>query len=430
MSSLEAPEGLGAPSAEPLVHPLLRETFLELDRHHVRWCLLRGLEKLATPRGDVDLLVDPRHLERVETILRSQNAIRLPSIGRGTHRKWLVRDPRTCEILALDLVTELAFGTYSELRLGDAGQVIDDRVDGLVPTPAPGDRFWLELLHSLLDGKKLDDARRRRLRVLGETSDPLTRPLAAAAERFLEPDWSAKRLVTALGLDSTSPSDAAWRRPLASRALRTRRRMARKATRASVRGRLGMTVALMGPDGAGKSTLVDAPPDWPLTSESAYGGLFRVGPNGEAPGSALASSLRFRRPYARLRAAARRGSLVLLDRHPYDVLVLDGRTRWKRVGLRLLVALLYPPPDVIVVLDATGTLLHHRSAEHDADVLERQRDRYLTLGERLPVGRRCPTVVLDTTGGPSATRRGLQAALWAQLQARLDRHPRWWGRHA
>ena len=51
------------------VHPALLRAFAALDGAGVAWCLLRGEARLADPSGDVDLLVDPTDLPRLDAVL-------------------------------------------------------------------------------------------------------------------------------------------------------------------------------------------------------------------------------------------------------------------------------------------------------------------------------------------------------------------------
>lgn len=59
-----------APIAQgALPNPLLAAAFEALDRAGPAWCLLRGADELASPAGDVDLLVSARDLRGVEEAL-------------------------------------------------------------------------------------------------------------------------------------------------------------------------------------------------------------------------------------------------------------------------------------------------------------------------------------------------------------------------
>src|SRR6185369_12034426 len=109
---------------------------------------------------------------------------------------------------------------------------------------------------------------------------------------------------------------------------RLTRRLAPSRSPASARG---LTVALLGPDGAGKSTLTSRlTKAWPIPTETIYMGVFRSS-NRERywriiPGLALAVKLlRLRTRATRGSLHRRRGGLVLFDRYTYDAILRPGR---------------------------------------------------------------------------------------------------------
>lgn len=172
------------------------------------------------------------------------------------------------------------------------------------------------------------------------------------------------------------------------------------------------SVALIGPDGAGKTT---------LTRALAASGLlpFRylyMGVNIEAsrialPTSRLAERLKRRpggRGRGRLRALARlgnrlaeewfrqlvswslqlRGFVVLYDRHfvfdfAPEIAAGPGESLDRRVH-RWCLAHLYPRPDLVIFLDAPGAVLFARKGESTEEELERRRQAFLRQGERIP----------------------------------------------
>jgi len=97
---------------------------------------------------------------------------------------------------------------------------------------------------------------------------------------------------------------------------------------------------------------------------------------------------------------ARRGHLVLFDRHPFDARLADA-SRGKARVRRVVLGHLLPAPDATVVLDAPASLLVARKAEHPVEQIEQQRQRYLQLAARLP-----RATVVDVSGplGGVATR--------------------------
>ena len=102
------------------------------------------------------------------------------------------------------------------------------------------------------------------------------------------------------------------------------------------------------------------------------------------------------------RALARRGHLVILDRHPY----LDYHQRrvrseggWMRWGDRLHALLLrhvYPKPERLVLLDAPAEILYARKPEGSLDALRARRQEYIDLPGRLAGG--VHVSVLDVSG--------------------------------
>jgi len=80
----------------------------------------------------------------------------------------------------------------------------------------------------------------------------------------------------------------------------------------------------------------------------------------------------------------RRGSIVVFDRHffadyhAYDVAGGEGRTLSRRLH-GFLLAHAYPRPDLVVCLDAPGEVLHARKGEGTVELLELRRQDYLRL---------------------------------------------------
>ena len=147
--------------------------------------------------------------------------------------------------------------------------------------------------------------------------------------------------------------------------------------------RRGLTVALIGPDGAGKSTLAEAlQRQFVVPVKVVYMGIHRSASRSASarpmplPVRLLVNWLRFL--IAELHAA--RGELVVFDRFPLDALLPAAARQSlpRRIG-RWAIAHACPRPDLVIVLDAPAEVMHRRKPDHPIEVLERRRQQYLRL---------------------------------------------------
>ena len=239
----------------PPIHPLADAVFGELDRAGVRWCLLRGEDRLERPPHDIDILVAGADLAALARAIQPLGFCPLPTWARGSHRFFVAYFKAADHWLLLDVVTELAFGPGYAIRTGAGPAVLERRERlGRVAVPAADDAFWALLLHCLLDRGRV--ARNhaeplRRLAPAAGTGSELARCVAA----MCPPGWDAERVRALAATDPEAltriagPMTERWRRlhPLRFRARALADRLAwRIAPLHTLLAMRGLRVALVG----------------------------------------------------------------------------------------------------------------------------------------------------------------------------------------
>lgn len=420
--------GILPPVADAVTpHPLLQQVFEALQRAEMRWLVLRGERELATPGGDVDLLVEKDHLPVAEAILRRAGFVHVPTAGRGSHRLHVGLDERDGAWIKVDLVTELAFGAHFEYLAPFAGDcLMRRRFVGGVPVLDPNDGFWTLLLHCALDSRAFPDRHANRLRTLAaeaaaDSQWTTTLPPNAADRSGAASSIASARVGDWPGLLQNSPSiERAWlrRQPVSARRRRVVAQVRRQLEpiKAFV-VRPGLTVALLGPDGAGKSALAkEIARTFPFPARAVYMGLFRrpqrVDPVA-MPGLDLIGRLMIAwRAYAIGRYHRALGRLVLFDRYTYDARVDSRAGHPLRDRLYFgLIARACPAPDLSIILDLPGQVAYARKGEHDAVSLESRRLAYLALSEVIR-----GSEVVDASRPLSEVRDDIVARIWRRYR--------------
>jgi thymidylate kinase len=203
----------------------------------------------------------------------------------------------------------------------------------------------------------------------------------------------------------------------------------------------GLTVALLAPDGAGKTTLARQ-----LAGEEAFRAkMIYMGENVESRTVGLPATrwvaqkvlslngdrkslrgvmwrgLNFANRLAEhwFRSGAAqyhrlRGRFVIFDRYPYDSLLQKSDPRlWKRLR-RWLFDVVNAEPDLVILLDAPPELLQQRKREHTLEWHVEQRAGYLRLRERLP-----RMQIVDAAREQAEVRRTATSLIWNQYRTRF-----------
>ena len=417
-----------------MLHPILEAVFQSFDRTGVRWCVLRGEADLAAPTG-VALLVAPADLRRVRQVLKALRFAPLPTRGRGCHAFLGYHSP-TDRWIRLEVATELTYGPHFALQTRAAlGCLARRQRAEAIAVLAPDDAFWTLLLHCLLDkGGVLPEHAARLQQLLGAARTD--GPLAQVVERACPAGWNAARLAACVGRgDWSAPAriapslGATWARrdPIGTR----RRSLVNRGLQwlekpSLLLRRRGLSVAVLGPDGAGKSTLAAGiASSFYFPVRSVYMGLWQRGPadagRRRVPGwDAATRALRVAtRPlliwwrYLTAQYHQALGRLVIFDRYIYDAL-LPRRHPLSRLN-RLYYWLLghaCPAPDLVLVLDAPGKVMYARKGEWSPEDLEASRQDLLALKERIP-----QLQIVDASRGPDAVRAEAIERIWRRYVA-------------
>lgn len=443
LASVERAEAFG--NGQVAMPAPLEGALTLLQQQGIAVCLLRGADDpmTALTAGDLDLLVRPADLPRLRACLRAAGWLAWQPAGHAPHHFFLHYAAEDDRWLKLDVVDRLAFGRPVKAIVTDLAASCWDRcrATGRVRTLAPEDELVVLLVHCLLDKGAIAERHVQRLRDLWASVD---RPTAVEQRLrqygFHDLTWQrlgawleTGQAAALLAYQSRVRRCLAGGWGLAWRLRAWRLRLSRKWERWSGRARQrSLVVALLAPDGAGKSTLTHL-----LVERSGVPArALYLGRNPQAGGIGLPTSawlarqhsgigrwlarlLRFPNAlleqwYRYLVCASwrRAGYLVLLDRHPaYDERWHLPRSRLKSRLRRRLLSWGAPQPDLVLLLDAPGTVLYARKGEHDPVTLERQRQDYLALRALIP-----HLVTIDATQPLEQVYRAAMASVWRAYQ--------------
>jgi len=401
----------------------LRQTFEALDASDIPYCVMRDFEKLFVEEDDkeIDLIIDRRVFPSARKVLDDLGFIETPSWGHEPHRFFVTYLTEIEMWLKLDIVIALRFGKpVSCFGDGLLISMVEHRIyRECCYTLAPEDELLLLLIKAVVNDGGIRGSRADALQRLWQQtkSDPERKArLDSQLRAYFGPNADGNRALDHADLRWFVSRRAELIKSLfVSQPVRTVGRYLRTRFMGLISPLLyavfwrGGSVALLAPDGAGKSTLAaHLLAQKHLRARLIYMGInlkasvvglpttpwFRKhveGAGGNSIKRIVAKVLNFPNTlleqwyrsltgfYCRLR-----GRTVVYDRYVYDTWLNPRPTRLIKRFRRFLIEQTCPDPDMVILLDAPGTLLFSRKHEHDAHSLEQKRQAYLKVGTRIP----------------------------------------------
>lgn len=408
----------GPPGGGGAVGGVLTSAFRALDERGIAWALLRGARALGDVSGDVDVLVDAAATAEIDAVLRAAGFARIRAPGHGSHRFYVFYDASQDRWIELDIVTDVAFGTRQQFRTVLAPALLARRRRlGTVAALHPADGFWHLLLHLLLSRGEVPAHYLDGLRSSASSArdagpfEAFVRTLRPRVASCLPTAVEAgdRRAVVELGRELR----AAWylREGLGVVARSTLHRLERHVPPGAARR--GMSVAVLGPDGAGKTTLAEAlRSSTRLPAAYVYLGVWRESRFEAQLRRIFGARLALRLVNLMVKRGLiawhrRRGHLVLLDRYTLDADLPSDDLDLKARISAMLVRRTNADPEMMILLDAPADVMYARKGEHGLVELQLRREAYLTMTRRFP-----QMVVIDAEQSREAVRRQATELIW------------------
>lgn len=390
----------------------LSAVFEGFERRSVRFCVLRNYEGLPESNvgSDVDLLIEPADVGKAVDALRSVPGIMITDVSDRPYVTSTFVHGVDEGCLQVDFFTALAWRGIDYLRVGSVLDRVKQHPNcNWIPVPDPIDEGIVSFFTSYAIGGFVKERYGAAyLPAFGNHPDVVAKRVTANVD--VDILRQLMRLVTNDEIEATERLVGQFRRSLLLRALARRpltvlaglaRHFAAE-IRIHFSQRNVHTVAVFGPDGAGKSSVIAAlerrlphcsknvetrhlrpplPGRWRVDADTGP----VVDPHGRPPKSAVASAAQMAMWLAaywldRFLRRKVNATLLIYDRYMHDVLVDPKRYRYGGPAwFARLMSGLTPRLDLVFVLDAPASILQQRKQEVPIEETERQRDAYRRL---------------------------------------------------
>jgi thymidylate kinase len=423
-----------------------------LDRDNICYCVIHGWKALPDAlHSDIDIAIASQELETLEGLLRHQTVGQIVQLLQHESSCFYcilaVREDDKIRFIPVDVATDYRrdghiFFTAAEL-LADRRQWNEFWV------AAPRVELAYLLVKKVLKKGLPEQQRSRFVELISELGDEAQ----AIAVRLLGKNWGDGLI---LWVRSRSWNDFEANLPCLKKALlwqkvkhdplNSLRYWVPELKRSWNRWRYptGLFVAVLGPDGAGKSTLIQRLKE-DLAAAFRRTEVFHLrpgvvgrkatdgpvtNPHGKPPHPLWLSLLKV--PYyaldysmgymLKVRPKLVRSTLVLFDRHYEDLLMDPHRYRYGGpMALARLVHMFIPKPDLFLILDVCEERLLARKREVLPEEVRRQREAYRKLAIEVP-----NAVLLDGSLAPKEVARNASEAIVDYLHMRyLGRRHLW-----
>ncbi len=399
---------------------LIRKVLQELERQEVRYCVLRNytflLEKravLSASEKSVDMVVSRKDLAAFEKIMNDFSfSKRRPQFSRAHQAYFRIED---LEPISFDV--QVGGVHWNDMCYLDEKLIVGNRVKkSFFFVPSDNDTFVMLLVHSILGKRYFKPEYQETVQQLSTTVD--FNYVRSLFENTFGPG-NAAELISLVKQNKFEEIIARKNRYIAAFLIRKKRMFTFIPLffRWISWKRLGQPyplISIIGPDGAGKSTLVSALAEYLATQNRKVKVIYTGRGRGQLlPVAALGRKYKHaekqrdshRRPVRwrrkllytvsapvfaadlglrylfQILPARRRRKIVITDRYCTDIWLM------KHVPLAAKRFLLwfFPQPTLTFYLHNTPEVLHERREEESVEELQRQLGLFSALGERMPL---------------------------------------------